>query len=343
MRKLLNVLYVTNPMAYLSRDGENVVVTVADEELARIPIHLLESIVAFNYIGMSPALMALCGDRGVMVSFVTEHGKFLATVHGPTSGNVLLRRQQYRLTEDAETSGMVASWIIAAKIANCRTVVERAIRDHGSSRNVDKLRSASQRLRDCLERVATCTDLSVVRGIEGEAANVYFSCFNELILAQKEDFSIDGRSRRPPRDNMNAILSFLYTLLTNDLRSALETVGLDPAVGFLHKDRPGRPSLALDLMEELRPYLVDRLALSLVNRKQVSGKGFEKRENQAILMTADTRNTVISAWQRRKQDVITHPFLKEKMQLGLLPYVQALLMARYIRGDLDGYPPFFWH
>ncbi len=342
MRKLLNVLYVTNPEAYLSRDGENVVVRVTEEEVARIPIHLLESIVAFNYIGMSPALMGLCAERKVTVSFLTEHGKFLATVHGPTSGNVLLRRQQYRLTEDEETSGMVASWLVAAKIANCRAVLQRAIRDHGSSIDVEKLRRASQRLRDSLERVAACTDLSVVRGIEGEAASVYFACFNDLIVAQKEDFAMDGRSRRPPLDNMNAMLSFLYTLLTNDMKSALETVGLDPAVGFLHRDRPGRPSLALDLIEELRPYLVDRLALSLVNRRQVSGKGFERRENRAIHMTADTRHTVISAWQRRKQDVITHPFLKEKIQIGLLPYVQALLMARYIRGDLDGYPPFFW-
>ncbi len=342
MKKLLNVLYVTNPNVYLSRDGENVVIKEGENELARIPIHLLESIVAFNYLGMSPALMGLCAERGVTVSFVTEHGKFLATIHGPTSGNVLLRRQQYRLSQDAETSATVAGWLVAAKIANCRVVLQRAIRDHGKNVDADKLRRAGDRLRDCLDRVSGCTDLSVVRGIEGEAANVYFSSFNELIVAQKEDFAMDGRTRRPPRDNMNAILSFLYTLLTNDMRSALETVGLDPAVGFLHRDRPGRPSLALDLIEELRPYLVDRLALSLVNRKQVSSKGFEKRENQAVSMTADTRNAIISAWQRRKQEVITHPFLKEKTQIGLLPYVQALLMARYIRGDLDAYPPFFW-
>lgn len=342
MRKLLNVLYVTSPDVYLSRDGENVVVRSGEEERFRVPVHILESIVCFNYVGASPALMGLCAEKGVALSFLTEYGEFLARVTGPVSGNVLLRRQQYRMADDPLTSARVARWFVMAKTANCRAVLQRAIRDHGDAVDRDSLAEASDILLACLNRLERCTELDVVRGIEGEAARAYFSCFNHLILEQKEAFAINSRNRRPPMDNTNALLSFLYTLLLHDMQSALETVGLDPCVGFLHRDRPGRPSLALDLIEELRPYLADRLALSLINRKQVIDRGFRKVESGGVLMSDDTRKTVLSEWQKRKQEEITHPYLKEKIPIGLIPYVQSLLFSRYLRGDIDGYPPFFW-
>lgn len=342
MRKLLNVLYVTTPEAYLTRDGENVVVRVEQDERFRVPIHILESIVCFGYLGASPGLMGLCMEKGVTISFLSAHGKFLGRVSGPVSGNVLLRRQQYRLADDLASSARIANWIVTAKIANSRAVLRRAIRDHGDKVDCPRLVQASDNLTSCLNRLNDCTDLDVIRGIEGDAAHIYFGHFNYLILEQQESFNLQSRNRRPPRDNMNALLSFLYTLLLHDVQSALETVGLDPAVGFLHRDRPGRPSLALDLMEEFRGYLADRLALSLVNRKQISDKGFRTVESGGIYMDDETRKTVLAAWQKRKQEKITHPFLGEKIEVGLLPYVQALLLARYIRGDLDGYPPFFW-
>lgn len=341
MRKLLNVLYVTNPEAYLTRDGENVVVRLGQEESFRVPIHILESIVCFNYSGASPALMGLCAERAVAISFLTEHGRFLARVAGPVSGNVLLRRKQYRTADDRSLSAKIAALFVTAKIANCRAVLRRAVRDHGDVVDVKHLTEAADTLASRIHSLASCDDLEVVRGIEGDAAHIYFSCFNELVVQQKEAFSITGRNRRPPKDNMNALLSFLYTLLRHDVQSALETVGLDPAVGFLHRDRPGRPSLALDLMEELRPYLADRLALSLVNRKEITEKGFLSVESGGILMDDDTRKKVITAWQQRKREVITHPYLEEKIEIGLLPYAQALLLTRYLRGDIGAYPPFF--
>ncbi|NPV80635.1 MAG: type I-C CRISPR-associated endonuclease Cas1 [Firmicutes bacterium] len=342
MRKLLNVLYVTSPDAYLSRDGENVVVRSGEEERFRVPIHILESIVCFNYVGASPALMGLCAEKGVALSFLTEYGEFLARVTGPVSGNVLLRRQQYRMADDPLMSARVARWFVTAKIANCRTVFQRAIRDHAEVVDRGSLTQAGDVLAACLVHLENCEDLEAIRGIEGEAARTYFSCFNHLILEQKESFAMNGRNRRPPMDNTNALLSFLYTLLLHDTQSALETVGLDPYVGFLHRDRPGRPSLALDLMEELRPYLADRLALSLINRKQLTERGFRKTEGGGVLMSDDTRKIVLAEWQKRKQEEITHPYLKEKIPIGLIPYVQSLLFARYLRGDIDGYPPFFW-
>lgn len=342
MRKLLNVLYVTTPEAYLHRDGENVVVRVGEDEQARVPIHILEGIVSFGYTGASPALMALCVERGVTLSFLTENGRFLARVEGPVSGNVLLRRQQYRLSDDRYASARLAATCVIGKVSNCRTVLQRALRDHQRRVNNVQLSSATDRMANQLKRLQNDNELDTVRGIEGEAAQLYFSCFSNLVLEEKEDFSINGRSRRPPRDKMNALLSFLYTLLVHECRSALETVGLDPAVGFLHRDRPGRPSLALDLMEELRPILADRLALSLVNRKQISGNGFSKNESGGVVMDPQTKRIVLTAWQKRKREEMIHPYLEIKIPLGLLPYVQALLLARYIRGDLDGYPVFLW-
>ncbi|NLW90917.1 MAG: type I-C CRISPR-associated endonuclease Cas1 [Syntrophomonadaceae bacterium] len=342
MRKLLNVLYVTSPDAYLGRDGENVVVRLAEVELKRVPVHILEGIVCFGYTGASPALMALCAEKGVTISFLTPNGKFLARVEGPVSGNVLLRRKQYRVADNQQLSAEVAATCVLGKIANCRAVLQRGIRDHGERVDSGRVNAVVERMANQLGRVRTCNDLDVVRGIEGEAAQQYFSCFSELVLEDKAAFSLTGRNRRPPRDNMNALLSFIYTLLAHEVRSALETVGLDPAVGFLHRDRPGRPSLALDIMEELRPVLADRLALSLINRKQIKASGFSVNESGGVVMDKETRNEVLTAWQKRKREEIIHPFLNEKIQIGLVPYVQALLLARYLRGDLDGYPVFLW-
>ncbi len=342
MRKLMNVLYVTTPESYLARDGENVVVKVDNNVLGKMPIHILEGIVTFGYMGASPSLMGLCAERGVSLSFLTGNGKFLARVQGPVSGNVLLRRRQYRLADDLNASAGIAANCIIGKALNCRTVLQRAVRDHRDKIESEKISAAVARMAYQIKRLEKCNNLDIARGIEGEAAQTYFSCFSELILEQKEAFPFAGRNRRPPKDNINALLSFLYTLLVHDIRSGLETVGLDPAVGFLHRDRPGRPSLALDLMEELRPVLVDRLALSLVNRKQINSSGFTLNESGGVVMDNETRKIVLTAWQKRKQDEITHPYLDEKISFGLLPYVQALLMARFLRGDLDGYPVFIW-
>lgn len=341
MRKLLNVLYVTSPDAFLAKDGENVVIRVQDEAKFRVPIHNLEGIVCLSYVGASPALMGFCAEKNVALSFVTETGRFLARVTGPVSGNVILRRTQYRLADDSQQATKLAKTFILGKVANSRGVIQRALRDH-EQLSGDEISLTVQMLGSSLRDIERATSLEFLRGVEGDAARVYFSVFDNLILTQKEDFYFHGRNRRPPLDNMNALLSFLYTLLMHDVQAALETVGLDPAVGFLHRDRPGRPGLALDLMEELRPVMADRLALSLVNRKQISSKGFVTTESGAILMDKDTRKVVLEAWQKRKQQEITHPYLNEKIELGLLPYAQALLLTRYIRGDIDGYPVFFW-
>jgi len=342
MRKLLNVLYVTTPESYLSRDGENVVIKVNNSEIFRMPIHNLEGIICFGYTGASPSLMALCAERNVGLSFLSENGHFYARVTGKTSGNVLLRREQYRKADKPEESLKIASNCILAKIANSRTVLKRAVRDHEGVVEAAKLIKVSEGLTYKIERVERCLNLDELRGIEGDAAKEYYSVFDELILCQKETFYMQERTRRPPKDNMNALLSFLYTILAHDVQSALESVGLDPYVGFLHRDRPGRASLALDLMEELRPYLADRVALTLINRRQISENGFVQKESGGIIMDKDTRKQVLSMWQKRKQEKITHPFLNEKVEVGLIPYIQALLLARFLRGDLEGYPPFLW-
>jgi CRISPR-associated protein Cas1 len=286
--------------------------------------------------------MGMCAERGVGLSFLTEHGRFLARVQGPVSGNVLLRRNQYRATDDDLCTASLARAIVLAKVANSRTVLLRAARERSEFDSVGALERAALRLKRILEEVEKASTVDEIRGHEGDAARTYFEVFDNLILADKASFFFRGRSRRPPLDNMNALLSFLYTLLTHDTASALETVGLDPAVGYLHRDRPGRPSLALDLVEELRPVLADRLALTLVNRQQVSAEGFQTLETGAVIMDPDTRKQILVTWQKRKQEEILHPFLQERVPLGLLPYVQAMLLSRYLRGDLDGYPCFFW-
>lgn len=342
MRKMLNVLYVTTPQAYLARDGETVLVKVEEDTKIRIPIHNLEGIVTFGYTGASPSLMSLCAQRGVALTFLTESGRFLGRFTGPVSGNVLLRRRQYRLSDEEESSVKYARCFLTGKLVNSRAVLQRAVRDHGAQIDASSVKVAVTSLMHSIDSLERCKSLDGLRGVEGDGAHTYFSVFDNLILTNKEEFCFAVRNKRPPLDNVNALLSFIYTLLTNEVTAALETVGLDPAVGFLHRDRPGRPSLALDMMEELRPFLADRLALSLINRNQIKGDGFVKKESGGVIMDDDTRKEVIAAWQKRKQDEITHPFLEEKIPIGLLPYAQALLLARSIRGDLDAYPPFIW-
>ncbi len=342
MKRLLNTLYVTTQGSYLHHEGEAVVVRVAKQVKAKLPILTLQSIVCFGRVACSPPLLGLCGKRRVQVSFLDRRGRFLARVQGPVSGNVLLRREQYRWADDLGKSAHLARAMVGAKIANGRTVLLRSGRDRPEEES-PRVAAAVSQMGDSLRRLRDPqVDLDTTRGIEGEAARAYFGVFDELVLVEKEAFAFRERNRRPPLDRMNALLSFLYTLLAQDVASALEGVGLDPAVGFLHRDRPGRPGLALDLMEEFRPFLADRVALTLVNLQQIRPRGFKITETGAVRMDDETRKAVLVAYQKRKQEVIQHPFLEEKVEIGLLPHVQAMLLARHLRGDLDDYPPFLW-
>jgi CRISPR-associated protein Cas1 len=340
MKKLLNTLFVTTQGAYLSKEGECILVSIEREVKLRLPIHTISGIVCFGNIMISPFLMGFCAENHVGISFLTEYGKFLARVQGPVSGNVLLRKAQYRLSDNNADSANVAKNILSGKISNSRTVINRFIRDHGDDSG--KTDAVSKRIDRNLEDLKKSLSLDELRGIEGDSAKSYFSVFDKLITAQKEDFKFEGRNKRPPMDNTNAMLSFIYTLLVHDVQSALETVGLDPSVGFLHRDRPGRAGLALDLMEELRPFFADRLVLSLINLQRVKGAGFRQMEGGAVIMNDATRKEVLVAYQERKKDELTHPFIDEKINVGLIPYVQAILLARFIRGDLNAYPPFIW-
>ena len=342
MKRLLNTLYVTFPNRYLSLDGENVVVLEKETEIGRIPLHNLEAIVTFGYTGASPALMGACASRGICLTFLSGSGRFLARVTGEVYGNVILRKTQYRISENPEASLEIAKNCVTGKVYNSRWILERALRDHPLRLDVEKLQEKSRFLQETLKKIQGCSSASSLLGQEGEAASVYFSVFDDLILQQKDDFPFHGRNRRPPTDAVNAMLSFAYTLLTSMCASALETVGLDPYVGFYHTDRPGRKSLALDLVEELRSVLADRFVLTLINKKVVSKEGFQQKENGAVVMDETLRKTFLTAWQKKKQEMITHPFLGEKVEWGMVPYVQAMLLARYLRGDLDAYPPFFW-
>ncbi|WP_418791810.1 type I-C CRISPR-associated endonuclease Cas1c [Phosphitispora sp. TUW77] len=342
MRKLLNTIYVTSPNTYLSLDGENIVILKDEAEVLRVPLHNLEGVIAFGYTGASPTLMGACAKRNIALSFMKPSGKFLGRVVGEVKGNVTLRKTQYRLSEDVAESHKIAQSFILGKIYNARWVVERATRDHGARLDVGKLKGVCQTLAKALKLVEKSQDLEQLRGFEGEAAAQYFRVLDDLILQQKDEFYFNSRNKRPPLDNVNAMLSFVYTLLAHDAAAALETVGLDPYVGFLHRDRPGRISLALDIMEELRAVYADRFVISLINKREVNGRGFTRMENGAVIMDEDTRKTVLKAWQSKKQEEIRHPFLHEKMEWGLVPYAQAMLLARFIRGDLDGYPAFMW-
>lgn len=341
MKKLLNTLFVTTQGVYLHRDGEAVAVRNSDQLLLRVPSHTLESIVCFGRVSLSVPLLELCGERKVQVAHLSEHGKFQARIQGPVSGNVLLRRTQYRWADDGDKAAAVAQNIVAAKIANSRTVLLRARRESTSGET--GLNAAIGRLADIGQGLLGRTQsLEPLRGMEGDAARCYFAAFDHLIVQQKQDFSFNARSRRPPKDPVNAMLSFAYTLLVHDCTGALEGVGLDPYVGFLHADRPGRASLALDLMEEFRAVIADRLALSLINRQQVQASDFEQREDGGVWMKAEARKAFLTAWQKRKQEEVLHPFLGESVPLGLFPHVQALLLARHLRGDLDSYPALVW-
>ncbi len=337
MRKLLNTLYVTTPEAYLTKDGLNVVVSVDKEERFRIPILNVESIVTFGYMGASPGLMKLCMDNNVSLSFMTSQGRFICRMQGATRGNVLLRKKQYTLSEDENVSLHLAKLFITGKVFNTRSILQRYIRDNGADDDVEYV---IKQLDWRKKRILSAENMEILRGEEGNAANTYFDVFNHLILNQKEDFQFNGRSRRPPKDEVNAMLSFVYTLIANDVAAALETVGLDPYVGFMHTLRPGRISLALDMMEELRAYLGDRLVLSMINRKQVTKKNFIRQNDENFVMADECRKTLLTTWQQRKKEMIEHPYLKEKIPIGLLPYAQAMLLARFLREDLDDYPVF---
>jgi CRISPR-associated protein Cas1 len=342
MRHLLNTLYVLTPENRLSLDGENVVVSRGQTEVGRFALHTLQGIVSFTYNGATPALMGACAARGIDLCFFSPQGRFLARTVGEERGNVLLRMAQYRIAEDPAQSCRYARDFVLGKVYNARWVLERATRDHPQRVPVDKLKLLSTQLAAALPLIDTCEDPEQLRGLEGEAAQRYFDGFGALVLQQQNDFAFTGRSRRPPLDNINALLSFAYTLLASDCAAALESVGLDPYVGFMHRPRPGRNSLALDLMEELRAVYADRFVLSCVNQKILTAEHLQKQESGAVWLTEQGRKKFLSEWQKKKQEEIKHPFLGEKLPWGLVPYVQALLLARTIRGDMEAYPPFFW-
>jgi CRISPR-associated protein Cas1 len=342
MKHHLNTLFVMTQGAYLRKDGATIVVRVDKKDRLQIPMINVGSIVCFGRISVSPPLLGACAQNGIAISFMTTNGRFLAAVNGFAAGNVLLRREQYRRADDGDSSAAIARACIIGKLANYRTVLRRAVRDQVSSDATERLEKTATRIDMRLKTLKSGLEVDQLRGIEGDGSADYFGVFDDLIAHQKQDFIFAKRTRRPPLDNVNAMLSFLYSMLTNDLRSACESAGLDSAVGFLHRDRPGRPGLALDLMEELRPVLVDRVVLSLINRQQVKAAGFWEEPTGGVRMDETTRKELVTAYQKRKQEEITHPFLQEKMTLGLVPLIQARLLARFLRGDGDAYPPFTW-
>ena len=341
MKKLLNTLFVTTRDAYLALDGENIVVKI-DEQKNRVPLHNIEAIVTSGYLGASPALMRKCAEKNIGITFLTNSGKFGSRVTGGTTGNVTLRKKQYRLSDTEAESLEIARHFIIGKLYNQRWMLERMTRENPMRIDVERFKQISGELKKYIEDIRQVGDLESLRGIEGQAANRYFLLFDQMILQQKSDFGFYGRNRRPPLDNVNAMLSLAYTLLAQECAAALETVGLDPYVGFMHQDRPGRASLALDLMEELRGIYADRFVLTLINKKMVTEKDFVKKESSAVILTDDGRRTFFQKWQEKKQEQIQHPFLGEKINWGLVPYAQALLLSRFLRDDLDGYPPFLW-
>jgi len=342
MRKLLNTLFITSENAFLSLEGETVCVEINKQKAGQFPMHTLESILCFSYQGATPAFMGACARRGINLSFYSPFGKFLCRVVGENQGNVLLRKHQYRMSDDQQASCVIARNMILGKVFNGRWTVDRTLRDHALRVKEEHFRNTEQILTSGMDKIRREDNLDSLRGIEGECAAVYFGIFDEMILNQKEDFSFHGRNKRPPLDKVNAMLSFGYSLLANDCAAALEGVGLDSYVGFLHRDRPGRKSLALDMMEELRPVMVDRFILTLINNRQIRKEHLHKTESGAVEFTDEGKKKFLMAWQERKREQITHPYLKEKICWGLVPHIQALLLARYLRGDIDGYPPFLW-
>ena len=342
MKKLLNTLFVTLPDVRATLENENVCVKKGNETLLRVPLLNLEGLALFNYFGATPQLMGECAKRNITVSFLNEYGKFIGTFHGETKGNVLLRKEQYRLSDDTDRSLGFARNFVFGKLHNQKWVLERGLRDNALRIDAELVQKESRRITENMKQALDCEDAALLRAIEGNAAHSYFIAFDELILRNKDEFRLTNRNRRPPTDPVNALLSFSYTLLANECRHALECAGLDSYVGFLHTDRPGRASLALDLMEELRPHFADRFALTLMNLGELTPSDFEAQESGAVLMSDKARKTFLSAWQQRKKEIVTHPFLKEKMEWGIVPHIQALLLSRAIRGDLDQYPPFLW-
>lgn len=342
MRKLLNTLFILSEETYLSLDGENIVILAENSEKRRFPLHMLENIMCFSYKGASPALMGACAERKIGLSFFSPNGKFLAGVHGKEYGNVLLRKQQYRISDDKEQGLQYAKNMMIGKVYNSRWTLERTARDHKERVDYESIRKVSAELQEGLLKIRTVENIDQLRGIEGELASRYFSIFNELILNQKDDFLFQTRNRRPPMDRVNALLSFAYAVVERECANALRSVGLDPFVGFMHTDRPGRESMALDIMEEFRSILCDRFVLTLINTKTVRKDSFMKGDDGAVLLNDKGRKIFFNNWQNRKRELITHPFLKEKMEWGLVPYIQALLLARTIRGDIEEYPPFLW-
>ncbi len=341
MKKLLNTLYITNELCYLSKDGENIVIKIDDKEVKRLPIHILQGIICFNYNGVSPGVIKLCSNNNISLALMTPRGDMCGRFVGKTNGNVHLRREQYRWADDEEISLLIAKNIILSKLSNSKKILQRLIRDHSEKVDCEVLDVTIKDFKLAIIRVDKCVNKDTLRGIEGEMARKYFSCFDQLILKQKDDFIFRGREKRPPKDRINAMLSYMYSILTYEIQSALEAVGLDSYVGFFHTDRSGRASLALDIIEEFRAYLVDRFVVSLINKKEISKKHFETKENGSVLLTKDGKQIILTKWQKRKQEEINHPFLEEKCPIGLLPHLQALLLARHIRGDIDSYPPFF--
>lgn len=335
----LNALYVVSRGATVRRDHLTLRVEVDRQVRIAVPIHQLESVAAFGGVHVTPGAMGLCAEHGVAVNFLTEAGRLVARVDAPASGNVLLRREQYRRADDPAARAAVSRCVVAGKLHNCRNLLLRAGRESADAADQDAVAAAAGRLADAIPRLADEADADTVRGREGDAARVYFGAFGAMIRAGRAEFTPNGRTRRPPLDRMNALLSFLYGLLTHDCAAACAAAGLDPSVGFLHVDRPGRPGLALDLMEEFRPLLADRLALALVNRQQVKPGGFEVRDGGAVQMDDGTRRAVVSAYQQRKKEEVTHPYLDVKVPIGRLPFLQARILARHLRGDLPAYVP----
>jgi CRISPR-associated protein Cas1 len=340
MRKLLNTLYVTTPDSYLSLDGNNVVLLKDGSKIFQIPVCNIEGIICFNYLGASPKLMKYCTDNNIFISFLSPEGRFQASISGKIRGNVLLRKKQYILSEDTKFCLDISKVFITAKLINCRYEINRTIRDNSDKIDVTRLTLAANRLKELIYEIPACDSFDTLRGLEGDSARMYFSAINDMIIKQKEDFIFNGRTKRPPLDNVNALLSFGYSLLAHDVEAALMSVGIDPYVGFFHTDRPGRISLALDMMEEFRAVLVDRFVITLINLQQIHKEDFLYKESDTVLLTEEGRKIFITEWQKRKYEKIMHPFTNEKINIGLLPYMQAMIMSRYLRGDMDDYVPY---
>jgi len=335
MKKLLNTLYITRQESYLHKERETIIIKQGKDKLGQFPALTISNILCFGQVSVSPFLMGYCGEQGIGLAFYTEYGKFLARVQGKQSGNVLLRRTQYRWADDPEKSTAIARLMVAAKIANCRSIIMREIRNHGDN---SELSSTVDKLATSLRRVQYAESVEQTMGMEGDAASSYFGVFNKLLHGESFEFS--GRIRRPPTDSVNALLSYAYTLIAHECTSALQGVGLDPYVGFLHQDRPGRMSLALDLLEEFRALWADRFILTLINRRQIKQKDFVTEASGTVRLTDDARKVFLVAWQERKQEEVIHPYLQESVPIGMLPHCQAILLARHLRGDTEHYPPY---